>query len=470
MDENGSIGGPNNENEVKSLQKYLKRFGYYEGEIDGKYGPITTQAIKDYQRGIGLEITGIADPATKKSITTTKRCANVDPFAENKVTDTMTVKPNKTETIWTYWVGICPEPDLKTADIYTCIASAFGEWAKVCGLEFKRIDDKNKCDVKLYWTKEVPLDDVLEFDGPGGVLGHGGEGFVMFDANEKWLIGTSDEDKKKLSIIGDYSTYYKGRQPYISLYSVAIHEIGHCLGIPHIPGKDNVMSPYYQRIIKGLQPDDIAYAKKLWGNDTTNDDDTKDTPTNDEAKDAPTEAKEEPKPKPKKKTPAKKGGTKKASGKDTPASVWKDISKNSKNTINWYACRLKGKTSDLIVDGKGNGGINELKEYLSKPERKKQVRFVILRVNSLDNHGSVRAKFIFFKFLGSKVNKMTKAGLISKMGNIEMNFKVRHLIVDLDESLQRLDVERLAKEFLRVGGAHKPDRYDFGGDTIYKCR
>merc|ERR1711933_16088 len=32
LDENGAIGGPNNENEVSALQRYLQRFGYYDDD------------------------------------------------------------------------------------------------------------------------------------------------------------------------------------------------------------------------------------------------------------------------------------------------------------------------------------------------------------------------------------------------------------------------------------------------------
>ena len=55
-----------NKFEVSSLQKYLKKFGYYDDNIDGDYGPITEQAVTDYQKATGnLEIDGIAGPKTK---------------------------------------------------------------------------------------------------------------------------------------------------------------------------------------------------------------------------------------------------------------------------------------------------------------------------------------------------------------------------------------------------------------------
>lgn len=36
-------------NEVSTIQEKLKRWGYYEGEVDGKYGSLTQQAVKNFQ-------------------------------------------------------------------------------------------------------------------------------------------------------------------------------------------------------------------------------------------------------------------------------------------------------------------------------------------------------------------------------------------------------------------------------------
>ena len=50
---------------VSSLQSDLAAAGYYEGEIDGLYGPMTIDSVEQLQRDAGLPVTGLVDPATR---------------------------------------------------------------------------------------------------------------------------------------------------------------------------------------------------------------------------------------------------------------------------------------------------------------------------------------------------------------------------------------------------------------------
>lgn len=59
---NGSSGNP-----VFAVQRLLKKFGYTLN-IDGIFGPITTQAIKDFQTKYGLKVDGIVGPETWKAL------------------------------------------------------------------------------------------------------------------------------------------------------------------------------------------------------------------------------------------------------------------------------------------------------------------------------------------------------------------------------------------------------------------
>jgi len=55
----GSQGGP-----VTECQTRLKNWGYYDGPVDGIYGPSTFQAVKNFQRKNGLPVDGIVGAQT----------------------------------------------------------------------------------------------------------------------------------------------------------------------------------------------------------------------------------------------------------------------------------------------------------------------------------------------------------------------------------------------------------------------
>jgi uncharacterized surface protein with fasciclin (FAS1) repeats len=53
---------------VKAVQTDLAAAGYYEGEIDGIYGPETIGAVEALQEAAGLPVTGLMDPATQAAL------------------------------------------------------------------------------------------------------------------------------------------------------------------------------------------------------------------------------------------------------------------------------------------------------------------------------------------------------------------------------------------------------------------
>ena len=53
---------------VRTIQDKLKRWGYYTGAVDGKFGALTFDAVKYFQRKNGLKEDGIAGPKTLEAM------------------------------------------------------------------------------------------------------------------------------------------------------------------------------------------------------------------------------------------------------------------------------------------------------------------------------------------------------------------------------------------------------------------
>lgn len=54
--------------QVAGLQVALQAHGFYEGPIDGIYGPATARALRKLQRGAGLRVDGRVGPATRTAL------------------------------------------------------------------------------------------------------------------------------------------------------------------------------------------------------------------------------------------------------------------------------------------------------------------------------------------------------------------------------------------------------------------
>ncbi len=53
----------------KGIQQALKNAGYYEGAIDGKIGPMTQKAVKEFQADNGLKVDGVVGKQTWAKLT-----------------------------------------------------------------------------------------------------------------------------------------------------------------------------------------------------------------------------------------------------------------------------------------------------------------------------------------------------------------------------------------------------------------
>jgi len=139
-------------------------------------------------------------------------------------------------------------------------------------------------------------------------------------------------------------------------------------------------------------------------------------------------------------------------------------------SFNWFSTKLVDpnlkKDIDLTMDKVGTGGLNELVQAMRGEED--NIVFFLLRCDTTDEEGSSRAKFVYGRFVGTKIKFMQKARLTPNLGALADKFQVKHLSKDADEAMKGWTAAELAKEFLRIGGAHKPNKFNFGPGAVFE--
>jgi len=253
--------------------KFLSRHGYLENILEDEVDPIdfnvsqltgdmahmlqgketlVEQGLMHLQAFYGLDPTGELDAVTAATVKI-PRCTNKDLPVQvavaNKAEFNLGRSWNKNSLTWRVYKG--PSNDLGEERVRQTLRRAFSVWSKHADLSFTE-DLERTPDIKISFESGDHQDGDA-FDAAGGTLAHAffpGQGSISgdihFDDDEMWTLGS-----------------YSG----VNLTQVAVHEIGHSLGLEHTRVRGAIMFPSYEGYKPNLDlaQDDIAGIQALYG-------------------------------------------------------------------------------------------------------------------------------------------------------------------------------------------------------------
>lgn len=246
---------------------WLSRYGYLPppdpmvGKLQTKEG--LEKAIREMQRFGGIEQTGKLDSKTLE-LMSKPRCSLPDIMGTE---DRMRRRRRKRYALsglkWKNknlaWRVLNTPRDGKIQQnlVERIMTYAFKAWSDVTPLKFT-METSGQVDMEVSFTTRHH-EDGYPFDGHGGTLAH------AFFPGESPISGDTHFDDEEEWGYGDTS----GRTT--DLFTVAVHEFGHALGLAHSADSESIMAPYYSgpkaTDIRNyiLPSDDQQAIQKLYG-------------------------------------------------------------------------------------------------------------------------------------------------------------------------------------------------------------
>ncbi|XP_057506587.1 metalloendoproteinase 2-MMP-like [Actinidia eriantha] len=257
---------------LHQLKTYLEHFGYLNygrsqnqtHANDDDFDNLLESAIKTYQLNYHIEATGIVDTPTVSKMMMS-RCGVPDII--NGTSSMRTGKKRHhhshsslhTVSHYSFFQGNLRWPLSQTHLTYgflpgttsqaiSAVSRAFNKWDSATHFTFSQAQDYRNANLKISFHRR-DHGDGHPFDGAGGTLAHAspptGTGNFHYDADESWSVG---------AVPGS-----------IDMETVALHEIGHLLGLGHSSVENAIMYPSLTSgMTKGLHGDDVQGIKVLY--------------------------------------------------------------------------------------------------------------------------------------------------------------------------------------------------------------
>jgi len=237
---------------IKDVQAFLTRFGYLDkgsyksGELDAE----TSEALTKYQKLHGIPSTGDFDISTRSQITT-HRCGVPD--MKSGVAFSTTCKWDKLEITYAFDAGTS---QVGGAAEFQAVRDAFRTWQSVMSLSCKEVGINSNPDVRIGWRPARDADHSMV----GGVLAHA-------DFPPGCSVVTDDLPKPVHFDDTEHAWRIGAVSGAFDIETVALHELGHILGLAHSDVSGTVMWPSISTnsTNRSLTTDDISGARDLYG-------------------------------------------------------------------------------------------------------------------------------------------------------------------------------------------------------------
>lgn len=239
--------------DFSEVQNYLKRYGYLKPDepcAEGQLCKDTVRVLTNFQKFFNVEPSGEFDEPTRDEMAA-PRCGLPD-FSE---LEARTIGPWDDGNL-RYAFGNSTEQDVGPEATENAVRSAFATWsASSDAVNFTEVGAKEDPDILVEWRPAADPDHSMV----GGVLAHADfpPGFSIITQGRP--LPLHFDDKEHL--------WDTGAQPNaFDIETVALHEIGHCLGILHTNVPGSVMFPSVRRnfTLRDPQPDDLVALRRLY--------------------------------------------------------------------------------------------------------------------------------------------------------------------------------------------------------------